>query len=99
MIKSFGNKGTEDIFNGNDTRAAQKTLPKELWANAQEQLDQLNAAAAVGDMKLPPSNRLHKMKGQLKEWWSVSINMKFRIIFKWLGTDAHEVEINNHYED
>lgn len=97
MITSFGNQGTEDIWAGDDTKAARKVLPVELWPNAQELLDQLDAAVAVGDLRLPPSNRLHKLKGPLKGYWSVSINMKYRIIFKFESGQASEVTIVDYH--
>ena len=97
MITSFGDEGTEDIWAGDDTRAARNTLPKDLWQNARELLDQLDAAVVVGDMRLPPSNRLHKLKGKLKAFWSVSINMKYRIVFKFANGQASDVQITDYH--
>jgi toxin HigB-1 len=92
-IVSFGNQGTEDIWAGDDTKAARHTLPMTLWPNARELLDQLDAAAVIGDMRLPPSNRLHRLKGKLKAYWSVSINMKYRIMFSFENGQASDVAI------
>lgn len=97
MIASFGNQATEDIWAGDDTKVARKALPTDLWPKAQELLDQLDAAAAIGDMGLPPSNRLHKLKGKLKGYWSVSINMKYRIIFEFDNGRATDVEIVDYH--
>jgi toxin HigB-1 len=97
VIASFGSQGTEDIWAGDDTKAARKTLPKGLWPNAQELLDQLDAATVVGDMALPSSNRLHKLKGKLKAFWSVSINMQYRIIFRFASGQADDVEIVDYH--
>ena len=97
MITSFGNQGTEDIWAGDDTKAARKVLAVELWPSARELLDQLDASVAVGDMSLPPSNRLHKLKGQMKGYWSVSINMKYRIIFKFESARASDVAIVDYH--
>lgn len=97
VITSFGNQGTEDIWAGDDTKAARRTLPVDLWPRARELLDQLDAAVAVGDMSLPPSNRLHKLKGQMKGYWSVSINMKYRIIFKFENAQASDVAVTDYH--
>jgi proteic killer suppression protein len=95
VITSFGNQGTEDIWAGDDTKAARSVLPTDLWSKARELLDQLDAATAVGDMALPPSNRLHKLKGKLKGYWSVSVNMK--IIFKFEDGNADDVAIVDYH--
>ncbi|MBL7544177.1 MAG: type II toxin-antitoxin system RelE/ParE family toxin [Bdellovibrionaceae bacterium] len=47
----------------------------------------------MDDLKVPPSNRLHKLKSNLKDFWSVNINSQWRIIFKWDGQNAIDVEI------
>ena len=47
-------------------------------------------------MRLPPSNRLHKLKGELKAYWSVSINLKYRIVFKFENGQASDVAIINY---
>lgn len=98
VIQSFGSKGTADIYNGFDTPAARKTLPKDLWQDASERMDQINSAARLKDLLLPPSNRLHALKGDLKGFHSISINMKYRIIFRFDGGHAYDVEITNHYD-
>lgn len=97
MIVSFGNHGTEDIWAGDDTKAARSVLPTDLWPSARELLDQLDAASVVGDMRLPQSNRLHKLKGKLKAYWSVSINMKYRIIFTFESGQAGDVAIVDYH--
>jgi proteic killer suppression protein len=97
VITGFGDQGTEDIWAGEDTKSARKVLPRDLWPNARQLLDQLDAAVVAGDMHLPPSNRLHKLKGKLRGTWSVSINIKYRIIFKFAGGQANEVQIVDYH--
>ena len=97
MIVSFTDQGTEDIWVGDDTKAARSVLPTTLWPSARQLMDQLDAAASVGDMRLPPSNRLHRLKGKLKAFWSVSINMKYRITFKFEHGEASEVGIVDYH--
>ncbi|MDX2015886.1 MAG: type II toxin-antitoxin system RelE/ParE family toxin [Myxococcaceae bacterium] len=97
VIVGFGNQETEDIWAGDDTKAARSVLPRDLWPNACLLLDQLDAATVIGDMALPPSNRLHKLKGKLKGHWSVSINMKYRIVFEFESGQANDVAIVDYH--
>jgi proteic killer suppression protein len=97
VIESFGNAGTEDVWVGDDTKAARKVCPVELWARARQLLDQLHAATAPGDLRLPPSNRLHPLKGDLAGFYSVSINMKYRVIFRFQARKATDVEIIDYH--
>lgn len=96
MIESIKGKTTQDIFDGFNSKAARK-IPTELHERARDLLDAINAITNVNDLKSPPSNRLHKLKGDLKEYWSVSINSQWRIIFNWDGTSALNVEITDYH--
>ena len=96
MIRNFGNKGSEDIWNGDNTAAARK-IPRELWEVAHRKLDMIRAAHELGDLKIPPGNRLEKLKGDLKDYHSIRINDQYRIIFKWEQGAAHEVEIVDYH--
>jgi proteic killer suppression protein len=97
MIESIKGKTTQDIFDGVNSKAARK-VPTELHERARDLLDALNAITRVDDLKTPPSNRLHKLKGELKEFWSVSINSQRRIIFKWDRSNAIDVEIIDYHD-
>ena len=97
VIESIKGKTTQDIFDGNNSKAARR-VPLELHERARDLLDALNSIAKVDDLKLPPSNRLHKLKGDLKEYWSVSINKQWRVIFKWDGSNASEVEVTDYHD-
>ena len=66
-------------------------------ARAKRKLEALNAAASLEDMRVPPSNRLEKLKGKLDAFHSVRINDQWRVIFRWLGNDAHEVAIVDYH--
>jgi proteic killer suppression protein len=93
MIKSFGDKETESVFY--DSRS--RKLPSEITAKASKLLDRIEAADTVDFLKLPPSHRLHKLSGELSDFWSVSINMQWRIIFRFEGNDAYDVEIVDYH--
>lgn len=97
MIVSFGDKGTEDIYHGINSKEARATLPKELWPVARRKLDMIDAAHELQDLKAPPSNRLEALKGDLAAWHSIRINDKYRVIFQWKDGGAHEVTIVDYH--
>jgi len=79
----FADAGTRDIFDGLDTKAARKTLPKALWPVARRKLDMIQAASRLEDLRIPPGNRLEVLKGSLEGFYSVRINDQYRVIFRW----------------
>ncbi|MFY0608129.1 MAG: type II toxin-antitoxin system RelE/ParE family toxin [Cyclobacteriaceae bacterium] len=93
MIASFGCKHTEKVWNGVRT----KKWSNEIANNALRKLFMINAASVVQDLKIPPSNRLHKLKGNMKEYWAISINDQWRVIFRWENADAHDVQIIDYH--
>jgi toxin HigB-1 len=90
MITSFGDRTTEDIFHGASTRAALK-VAKSLWPRIRIKLDLLNACTTLSDLKVPPANRLEKLKGRWSGFYSVRVNDQYRITFKFDGRDCSEV--------
>ena len=58
MILSFRNEGTEDIFNGKNTKPARRTCPEALWKVANRKLDQLDSVTVLDELRIPPGNRL-----------------------------------------
>ncbi len=93
MIKEFGDKETEKIWNG----IRSKKLPSEIQNVARRKLRMLNNATDINDLRIPPANRLEKLKGDLSECHSIRINNQWRIIFMWLNNDAYEVEIVDYH--
>jgi len=93
MIKSFGDKATEKIWNG----IYSKKLPAEIQQIALRKLRMINNAQDLPDLKVPPGNRLEKLKGHLKKFISIRVNKQWRIIFKWIGSDAYEVQIIDYH--
>jgi toxin HigB-1 len=89
MILSFGNKDTEDIWLGNRV----KKLPPTMQEVGRRKLRMLNNAIDLTDLRVPPANRLEKLSGRLKAFYSIRINDQWRIIFKWHTGNAAEVEI------
>jgi proteic killer suppression protein len=93
VIKSFADRNTQKLFNGE----AAPRLPSEIRARARLKLAQLNAAATLEFMALPPSNRLEALKGDRKGQHSVRINQQWRVCFKWNDGNAFDVEITDYH--
>lgn len=97
MIRSFKNKGTEDIFNGSNARAARQICPPALWKIAARKLDQLDSVAFLDDLRVPPGNRLEALSGTRKGQYSIRINDQYRICFTWNKNEPDEVEIVDYH--
>jgi proteic killer suppression protein len=93
MIVSFGSKMTRKIWDGERV----KDLPTELQEISRRKLRMLNNSRNLMDLQVPPSNRLEKMKGNLKVYHSIRINDQWRIIFKWDNGSAADVEIMDYH--
>jgi toxin HigB-1 len=96
VIRSFGDKATEDVFNGNASKAA-RSIPQAIWPSAQRKLDALNAATAPRDLAVPRGNRLEELRGRRAGTWSIRINDQYRITFKFSGGDATDVLIEDYH--
>ena len=97
MIRSFSDKGTEDIFNGVNSRAARKLCPRSLWKIAFRKLDQIDSVERLNDLRIPPGNRLEALKGERKGQYSIRINDQFRICFVWNDNGPSEVEVVDYH--
>ncbi|MFH6605139.1 type II toxin-antitoxin system RelE/ParE family toxin [Maribacter algicola] len=93
MIVSFGSKETEMIWNG----IRVKKMPIEIQSVGRRKLRMLNNSQDIMDLRIPPSNRLEKLTGNLKDFYSIRINKQWRIIFKWNNGNASEVEITDYH--
>jgi proteic killer suppression protein len=93
MIKTFGDKESEKILN----RIRAKILPNEIQDVLRRKLRMLNNAQDVNDLRIPPANRLEKLKGNLEDYYSIRINNQWRIIFQWLNNDAYDVKIIDYH--
>ena len=98
MIQSFADRGTADIFNGRNTRAALKCCPRELWAVARRKLDQLDSAEDLGDLRIPPGNRLEALVGNRSGQYSIRINVRYRICFRWADQGPVDVKIVDYHK-
>ena len=92
MIQSFGDKRTEALFGDSFVREFQGVARR-----AKRKLEAINAASRLEDLQVPPSNRLEKLKSDLKDFHSIRINDQWRVIFKWRDGDAREVRIVDYH--
>lgn len=93
MIVSFGNSETEQVWLGNRV----KKLPIEIQNIGRRKLRMINNSVDIADLRIPPANRLEKLSGKLKNFYSIRINDQWRIIFKWNAGNASEVEIIDYH--
>lgn len=96
MIKGFTGKIARDIWETNES----KTLPREYWLRAKALLTIMHSTRVLDDLKIrgqPPNIRLHKLKGQRREYWSVTIALPWCITFRFEDGEFSEVKIENYH--
>lgn len=93
MIKSFGDKETEKIWNGIPSRK----LPSEIQNVARRKLRMINNAQSINDLRIPPANHLEKLSGNLSGLYSIRINNQWQILFNWKNDNAYEVQIIDYH--
>lgn len=93
MIRSFQDKETEKLF----ARAHSRKLPQSIQQVAYRKLRMINNSINLEDLRLPPANRLEKLKGDRKGQHSIRINNQWRICFEWSDGDAYNVEITDYH--
>jgi proteic killer suppression protein len=94
MIISFASKNTEKIWNGERVGK----LPIEIQHVGRRKLRMLNNSQNILDLRIPPSNRLEKLSGKLKDFYSIRINNQWRIVFQWENNHAFKVEIIDYHK-
>ena len=97
MIKSFFDKGTEDIFDRKNSKEARQICPQQILRVAQRKLDQLNSVVSLESLKIPPGNFLESLKDDRKGQHSIRINDQFRVCFVWTDDGAENVEITDYH--
>lgn len=97
MILSFKNQGTEDIFNGTNTKDARKTCPRALGQIASRKLDQLDSVKFLDELRVPPGNRFQALSRDRKGQYSIRIKDQYRICFEWRESGPEEVEIVDYH--
>ena len=94
MIKSFKDGETEKVYH----RYFSRKLPADIQQVALRKLRMLNNAVTLADLRIPPANRLEKLRGDRKGQHSIRINERWRICFEWRDEDAFEVEIVDYHK-
>ena len=92
MIRSFGDARTQALFRDEFVRHFQV-----IARPAKRRLEAINAAHRLDDLLVPPSNWLEKLKGSLKDFYSIRVNDQWRLIFKWIDDDAYEVRVIDYH--
>ena len=93
MIKSFLDKESENFY----ITGKSKKYPPDIFKTALRKLDYLNSALTIDDLKVPPANRLEKLQGNFKEFYSIRINKQYRVIFKFKNSNAYDVKIIDYH--
>lgn len=97
MIQTFADEGTRDVYVGIDSKAARRTLPKELWPTARRKIHWIDAARTPDALRVPPGNRLEALKGARTGLSSVRINDQYRITFRFVQGNAYDVCCEDHH--
>lgn len=93
MIRSFGDKRTQKIWDGEWV----KGYSTDLQSIARRKLRMLNNSIDIKDLNIPPSNRLEKLKGDRKDYYSIRVNEQWRIIFQWKNGNSFNVELLDYH--
>ncbi len=93
MVRSFADSLTQRVFN----RSPVRRLSVEVQRNALRKLLYLDAAERLSDLRLPPGNRLEKLRGDRAGQYSIRVTGRWRICFRWVEGDAHDVEIVDYH--
>jgi proteic killer suppression protein len=93
VIKSFRDKETKKIFGGERS----KKFPSEIQQRARRKIDSLELADKLEDLYALPSNRLEQLHGDRKGQWSIRVNDRYRVCFRWEGNHAEDVELVDYH--
>ena len=93
MIVSFGDKTTKKIWDGERV----KGFSTDIQQTARRKLRMLNNSFDIKDLLIPPSNRLEKLKGNRKDYYSIQVNEQWRLIFRWENGNAQNVELIDYH--
>jgi proteic killer suppression protein len=96
VIRSFGNKLARDLVEEHLTKEF-RAFPSELARTARKKLLSVHAAHDIQDLTVPPGNRLHKLKGDMKNRYAISINDQWRVSFIWSDGHAFDVKVEDYH--
>lgn len=93
MIKSFADRRTQDLY----LTGTAKRFPPDVAARAARKLEYVDLATRLEDLKVPPGNRLHALRGDRKGQHAIAINSQWRICFRFAAGDSYDVEIRDYH--
>ena len=93
MIKTFAEKHTKDLF----VKGTSKKFQPDIIKRALRRLEYIDLTTCLEDLKVPPSNNLHVLKGNREGQYAISINDQWRICFNYIHGDAYDVEITDYH--
>ncbi len=93
MIKSFADKHTLELFR----KGKSKRLQPDIIKRAIRRLEYIHHSTCIDDLRIPPSNRLHNLRGKRKGQYAISINDQWRICFRFVNGEAYDVEITDYH--
>ena len=96
MIESFGNRLAEDLYFDRLSKEV-RAFPQDLLRPARRKVLYLHDAAELGDLRVPPGNRLEALKGKWKGFHSIRINDQWRVVFRWQHGNAHDVAVIDYH--
>ena len=96
MIKSWADKATEHLYHGTDSKPA-RAFDRAIWSVIARKLDLVNAAHSIQDLRAPPGNKLHALKGAQKGRYAIRVNDQFRLTVRFAEGDAYDVRCEDYH--
>ena len=96
MIRSIADDATRDIWNGVNSKAARR-VPRALWSVIRRKLDQIDAVTELAELRVPPGNQWHALSEDLAGYHAIRVNDQYRVIFRFVGHDAHDVRCTDYH--
>lgn len=95
MLKSFKSKDVQELYCSGVSKS--KAIPNDIKKRLLHKLIILDSTVAVEDLRIPPSNNLEKLVGNLKDFYSIRINKQYRLIFRFENENAYDVYIDDYH--
>ena len=93
VIQTFADADTKALYE----KGKSPRYPSEIWKSTLRRLEYLDLATRLDDLKVPPSNRLHRLQRNRKGQHSISVNDQWRICFRFIDGDAYDVELTDYH--
>ena len=97
VIRSFADGATEDVFNGIRTQRARRACPEALWSVARRKLMQVNRVRDLAELRVPPGNRLERLRGNRAGQHNICINDRYLVCCRWEDGYANDIEVTDYH--